>query len=78
MLKGVDTQGRRRQTSQGAGWGWFESASCLGFPIPFAKEFSWLLPMQPHSEIDWRGAKEDAIQGEPYPGQNKEAICRKG
>ena len=33
----------RRQANQGAGWGQFESAVCLSFPIPFAKEYSWLL-----------------------------------
>ena len=40
MLKEVVLQERLRQVNQGAGWGQFESAVCLSFPIPLAKEFS--------------------------------------
>ena len=40
MLEGVVVQGRRRQVSQGAGWGKCESAICLSFPILLAKECS--------------------------------------
>ena len=46
MLEGVILKGRRRQVSQGAGWGQFELAICLSVPIPLAKEI-WLLTILP-------------------------------
>lgn len=46
MLMGVVMQVRRRQMSQFAWWGQFESAVC--FPIALAKEFPWLLTILPY------------------------------
>ena len=42
---------------QGAGWGQLESAVCLSFPIPLAKEFSQLFIIlsqnQTNKEVLW-------------------------
>lgn len=43
MLKGMVLEGKRRQISQCATWGQFESAVCLSSPIPLAKEFPGFL-----------------------------------
>ena len=50
MLKRVVVQQRRRQVSQGAGQGQFESAVHLRFHILLAREFSWHLTVLPHED----------------------------